>query len=312
MTDHPGRRRRAVRRRGRPRRARPAARAAGRRRPAGRAGARARAAASTCPGYEVLDLRGARGRGGQDRRGARRLLGAAGRGRVHPLRRGGDRGRRRDDRPRRVRGRDLAARGPGRARADLAARHGRRRGRAARPASTPVRARTSSAPSTSPPACCATSTCWRRCPPPSWSAGWARWSSAASSPIPRSSPWSRRTRLPPSTRPPTCWPSWSSARSGSRPRSSPTDLRETGGVGGHPGREVLNYGHTLGARDREGTAATRSGTARPSRSAWSTSPSWPGWPAGSTRRPPRGTPRCWARWGCRRRGRARRSTTCWR
>ena len=25
-----------------------------------------------------------------------------------------------------------------------------------------------------------------------------------------------------------------------------TDLRETGGVGGHPGREVLNYGHTLG------------------------------------------------------------------
>jgi 3-dehydroquinate synthase len=24
------------------------------------------------------------------------------------------------------------------------------------------------------------------------------------------------------------------------------DLRETGGVGGHPGREVLNYGHTLG------------------------------------------------------------------
>ena len=25
-----------------------------------------------------------------------------------------------------------------------------------------------------------------------------------------------------------------------------TDLRETGGVGGHPGREALNYGHTLG------------------------------------------------------------------
>jgi len=24
------------------------------------------------------------------------------------------------------------------------------------------------------------------------------------------------------------------------------DLKETGGVGGHPGREVLNYGHTLG------------------------------------------------------------------
>ena len=28
------------------------------------------------------------------------------------------------------------------------------------------------------------------------------------------------------------------------------DLRETGGADGHPGREALNYGHTLGARDR--------------------------------------------------------------
>ena len=43
-----------------------------------------------------------------------------------------------------------------------------------------------------------------------------------------------------------------------------TDLRETGGVDGHPGREVLNYGHTLGARDREGQRLHRSATARPS------------------------------------------------
>ena len=74
-------------------------------------------------------LRAARRRGRQDRRGRRRLLGGARRGRLHPLRRGGDRRRRRDHRPRRLRRRDLAARRPGRARADHAARHGRRGGR---------------------------------------------------------------------------------------------------------------------------------------------------------------------------------------
>ena len=68
------------------------------------------------------------------------------------------------------------------------------------------------------------------------------------------------------------------------------DLRETGGAGGHPGREVLNYGHTMAPRDRAGHRLPASGTARRSRSAWSTSPSWPGWPGASTTRPPPGTP----------------------
>ena len=91
---------------------------------AGRAGARRARRGVRRPG-----ARGARRRGGQDVRGGRRLLGGARRGRVHPLRRGRDRRRRRDDRPRRLRRRDLAARRPGRARADHAARHGRRGGR---------------------------------------------------------------------------------------------------------------------------------------------------------------------------------------
>ena len=46
-------------------------------------------------------------------------------------------------------------------------------------------------------------------------------------------------------RTPRCCASWSSARSGSRSTSWSADLKETGGAGGHPGREVLNYGHTL-------------------------------------------------------------------
>ena len=47
-------------------------------------------------------------------------------------------------------------------------------------------------------------------------------------------------------------------------------------------REILNYGHTLGARDRAGRALPRGGTARRCPSAWSTPPSWPGSPAGWT------------------------------
>ena len=38
----------------------------------------------------------------------------------------------------------------------------------------------------------------------------------------------------------------SSGRSRSRSTSSSVDLKETGGADGHPGREALNYGHTLG------------------------------------------------------------------
>lgn len=40
------------------------------------------------------------------------------------------------------------------------------------------------------------------------------------------------------------------------------DLRETGGAGGHPGREVLNYGHTMGhALERHSDYALRHGEA---------------------------------------------------
>ena len=82
---------------------------------------------------------GARRRAGQDRDGGRGLLGGARRGRLHPLRRGRHRRRRRDDRPRRLRGRHLAARRAGRARADHAARRWSTPPWAARPASTPAR-----------------------------------------------------------------------------------------------------------------------------------------------------------------------------
>ena len=85
-------------------------------------------------------------------------------GRLHPHRRD-RRGRRRSDhRPRRLRRGDLAARGPRRAHAHDAARHGRRRRRRQDRASTPRPARTSSAPSTSRPASCATSTASRPLP----------------------------------------------------------------------------------------------------------------------------------------------------
>ena len=43
------------------------------------------------------------------------------------------------------------------------------------------------------------------------------------------------------------------------------DLKETGGAGGHPGREMLNYGHTLGTPS-SAPSATTSGTAPPWRS----------------------------------------------
>ena len=117
---------------------------------------------------------------------------------------------------------------------------------AARPASTPPRARTWSAPSTSRPACCATWPRCGRCRAPSWSPASARSSSAASSPTRRSSTWSRQpTRDDARRRTRRCCASWSSARSGSRSTSWSADLRETGGADGHPGREVLNYGHTM-------------------------------------------------------------------
>ena len=63
------------------------------------------------------------------------------------------------------------------------------------------------------------------------------------------------------------------------------------GPTGHPGREVLNYGHTLAhAIERASDYAVRHGEAVAI--GWSTSPSWPGsracsttpWPTGTARR----------------------------
>ena len=58
----------------------------------------------------------------------------------------------------------------------------------------------------------------------------------------------------------------SSAPSASRPRWSPPTCKESGL------REILNYGHTLGARHREERALPAGGTAPPSPSAWSSPP----------------------------------------
>ena len=146
---------RADRRRGQAGR-RPAPRGAGRDRrgdPRGPAGA----------GLRGHRHPGAERRGGQDRRGRRVLLEGARPDRLHPQRRHRRRRRRRHHRPRR-------ASSPRPGCAGCAGSPCRRpcwawwtRRSAARPASTPPRARTSSAPSTRPPGCCATWPPWTRC-----------------------------------------------------------------------------------------------------------------------------------------------------
>ena len=55
-----------------------------------------------------------------------------------------------------------------------------------------------------------------------------------------------------------------------------------------------------GTRSRR-SRATAGATVRPSASAWSSPPSWPGSPAASTNRPPPGTAACWSCSACRRR-----------
>ena len=110
----------------------------------------------------------------------------------------------------------------------------------ARPASTPPRARTSSAPSTSRPGCSATSTCSRPCPGPTSWPGWPRWSRPGSSPTRRSSTSSRPT--------PTGATRWDGPHTRELVERAiavkadvvAQDLTESWL------REILNYGHTLG------------------------------------------------------------------
>ena len=57
-------------------------------------------------------------------------------------------------------------------------------------------------------------------------------------------------------------------------------------------------------------SATGGATGPRSRWVWCSPPSWPGWPAGSTRPPCGGTARCWAHSGCRRSTTPMRCPTC--
>ena len=156
---------------------------AGPRRPAGRPRP-AGCATALAEHYDVLPLPVPDGEEAKTAAVAAGLLGGARGGRVHPLRRGRDRRRGSDHRPRRLRRRDLAARRPGRARADHAAGHGRRGGRRQdrhqhrrrqEPRRLLPRARRRAVRPGAPRHAAAR---------PSWSPGWARSSSAASSPTP--------------------------------------------------------------------------------------------------------------------------------
>ena len=169
-------------------------------------------------------------------------------GGLHAHRRG-RRGRRgRDDRPRRLRRRDLAARHPRRARADDAARRWSTRPSAARPASTRPRARTSSARSTRRPGCCATSPRWSRCRSTTSSPGWPRSSSAGFIADPRILELvEANTELltdPVAAASSPVLLELVERAVAVKARVVGEDLRE-GGL-----REILNYGHTFGARDR--------------------------------------------------------------
>ena len=177
-------------------------------------------------------------------------------------------------RPGRLRRRDLAAR---------RARSCRCRPRcsawstprsAARPASTPPRARTWSAPSTRRPACSPTSTRWSRCRAELSRAG--RGGQV------------RLHRRPGDPRP-------DRGRPGRAPtgRPTPRELIERAVrvkadvVGRGPARDrARGRSSTTGTRSAtpsSGSRTTAGGTARRSRSAWSTPPSWPARPAGSAR-----------------------------
>ena len=234
--------------------ARPAARPRGRRRAARGAGLprrparrrRRRSATSWPRRYDVLDLAVPPGEQAKTAEVAARCweaLGAAGFTRSDAVRHGR---RGSDDRPGWLRGGDVAARRARRARPDDPAGHGRRRGgrqdgdqhqcrqeprglvpRAGRRAVRPRPARVPAGGGAAVGARRGRQVRLHRRPrdPASWSSE------------PR----------PPTSSPGRRWcASWSSARCGSRPTSWPATSASEAPTARHPGREVLNYGHTMG------------------------------------------------------------------
>ena len=86
------------------------------------------------------------------------------------------------------------------------------------------------------------------------------------------------------------------------------DLRETTSTGSAVGRELLNYGHSLGhAIERREPSAGAMATQ--SASAWFSRLNWPGSQAGSIRKRRSGIGSCSPAWGYRRATRLTRSTT---
>ena len=221
------------------------------------------------------------------------LLGGARPGRLHPHRRGRRRRRRRDHRPGRVRGRDLAARASGSCRCPRRCSAWSTPRSAARPASTPPRARTSSARSTRRPGCCATWRRWRRCRRNDFVAGLAEVVKCGFIADPAILDLSRPTRTRP--RGPTVA---SAARARRARRPVKADGRRRGPQGVLAARDPQLRAH-LRRTPSSRSSATPGGTAPRSASAWSTPPSSPGWPAGWTTRWRTGTAASSAASGCR-------------
>ena len=173
---------------------------------------------------------------------------AAGPGRLHPQRRRRRARRGSHHRPGGLRGRDLAARGPGRARARRRCSAWSTPRSAARPASTPPRARTWSAPSTRRPACSATSPRCATLPREELASGMAEVVKTGLIADPRILDLVEAD--PAAATDPDGDVLRELVERSVRFKADVVgeDLRETGG------REILNYGHTLGPRDREGRA----------------------------------------------------------
>ena len=186
-----------------------------------------------------------------------------------------------DHRPGRLRGRDLAARRARRARADHAAGHGRRRGRRQdrhqhRRGQEPGRR--------VPPArrrCSATWPRWRRCRrhdcQRAGRGGQVRLHRRPGDPRPGRGRPGRRS----GPRPASC-ASWSSAAIAVKADVVAADLRERRPVAGRP-RDPQLRPHPR-PRDRAGRALPLAARRGGRRSAWSSSPSWPGSPAAWTTR----------------------------